>query len=424
MTKGVRVMFKKVLAAMLSAMMIVGAGTVCCYAEDGAETIGTETADSVVVNTVYGEVEVPYAPERICVLDLSMMDIIDALGIGDKVVVLQWHKHYPSYLEEYYNSETIISLTNGNNGHGGAAETAEDENADPYEMYYSIDADIIIGTTEKITEDLYAVLSQIAPTVVLDPAMESSENLYLAVRENAETIASIWGLESELETELTSYDDIYAQLADAVNGKSYVMTNGNTDLGLLQIGSARNYYDTAKTGEKSDSTEAKTGEKSDSAEAKTEEKSDSAEVKAEENAKSAETAENKDTANASGNKKKDNTANICAFLDQFGMTNVSKEVSEDASAENISAAVEAGTSNEEAAALAVEAINAVNPDSVFVFNYSYSNLDEIQEAGFDIAGLDELACPTGFVSIELSYTSGGLTAVTTMLDLMSEMFLA
>ena len=375
-------MFKKVLAAMLSAMMIVGAGTVCCYAEDGAETVGTETADSVVVNTVYGEVEVPYAPERICVLDLSMMDIIDALGIGDKVVVLQWHKHYPSYLEEYYNSETIISLTNGNNGHDGAAETAEDENADPYEMYYSIDADIIIGTTEKITEDLYAVLSQIAPTVVLDPAMESSENLYLAVRENAETIASIWGLESELETELTSYDDIYAQLADAVNGKSYVMTNGNTDLGLLQIGSDRNYYDTAKT------------------------------------------EENKDTANASGNKKKDNTANICAFLDQFGMTNVSKEVSEDASAENISAAVEAGTSNEEAAALAVEAINAVNPDSVFVFNYSYSNLDEIQEAGFDIAGLDELACPTGFVSIELSYTSGGLTAVTTMLDLMSEMFLA
>ena len=409
MTKGVRVMFKKVLAAMLSVMMIVGAGTVCCYAEDGAETIGTETADSVVVNTVYGEVEVPYAPERICVLDLSMMDIIDALGIGDKVVVLQWHKHYPSYLEEYYNSETIISLTNGNNGHDGAAETAEDENADPYEMYYSIDADIIIGTTEKITEDLYAVLSQIAPTVVLDPAMESSENLYLAVRENAETIASIWGLESELETELTSYDDIYAQLADAVNGKSYVMTNGNTDLGLLQIGSDRNYYDTAKTGEKSDSTEAKTEEKSDSAEV---------------NAKSAETAENKDTANASGNKKKDNTANICAFLDQFGMTNVSKEVSEDASAENISAAVEAGTSNEEAAALAVEAINAVNPDSVFVFNYSYSNLDEIQEAGFDIAGLDELACPTGFVSIELSYTSGGLTAVTTMLDLMSEMFLA
>ena len=375
-------MFKKVLAAMLSVMMIVGAGTVCCYAEDGAETIGTETADSVVVNTVYGEVEVPYAPERICVLDLSMMDIIDAIGLGDKVVVLQWHKHYPSYLEEYYNSETIISLTNGNNGHGGAAETAEDENADPYEMYYSIDADIIIGTTEKITEDLYAVLSQIAPTVVLDPAMESSENLYLAVRENAETIASIWGLESELETELTSYDDIYAQLADAVNGKSYVMTNGNTDLGLLQIGSDRNYYDTAKT------------------------------------------EENKDTANASGNKKKDNTANICAFLDQFGMTNVSKEVSEDASAENISAAVEAGTSNEEAAALAVEAINAVNPDSVFVFNYSYSNLDEIQEAGFDIAGLDELACPTGFVSIELSYTSGGLTAVTTMLDLMSEMFLA
>lgn len=175
-------MFKKVLVTMLSAMVVLGGMTVNCYAEsDGAIT----------VNTAYGEVKVPSAPTRVCVLDLSVMDILDTLGLGENVVVLQWHKHYPAYLEEYYNSETIISLTGNNNGHGGSTEVT-DEDADPYEMYYGIDADLIIGTTEKIDEDLYAILSQIAPTVVLTPALEASENLYDAVCENAETIASIW----------------------------------------------------------------------------------------------------------------------------------------------------------------------------------------------------------------------------------------
>lgn len=384
-------MLKKVLAAVLSAAMIMGIPAGTCLAEEQS----AETAGAVMVNTVYGDVEVPYAPERICVLDLSVMDIVDALGLGDQVVVLQWHKHYPDYLESYYNSETILSLTNGNNGHGGSA-AEEDTDADPYEMYYSIDADIIIGTTEKITEDLYAVLSQIAPTVVLDQALESSEPIYETVRENAETVASIWGMEAELEEKLASYDEVYAQLCEAVNGKTYIMANGNTDLGLIQIG-AGNYYQNQSTNS------SEQGEKADGSEKK----------------------EISEKADASGkSKKKNNTANISAFLTQLGMQDCSAEVAASASAEEIAAAVEAGTSKEDAAAASVEAMNAVNPDAVFVLNYSYGSLEKIQEAGFDLVGLDGFTCPVGFVSIELSYTSGGLTAVTSMLDQMAELFLA
>lgn len=393
---------------MLSAMVLVGAMSVCSFAEQ---------PESVTVSTVYGDVEVPYAPERICVLDLSVMDTLDTLGLGDQVVVLQWHKHYPSYLESYYNSETIISLSNGN-GHGGAA-AAEDENADPYEMYYGIDADIIIGTTEKITEDLYGILSQIAPTIVLSPALESDEDLYTAVRANAETIASVWGVEEKLEEYVSPYDTMYTQLCEDLNGKSYVMTNGDTDLGLIQIGSVSNYYDKTVAGSENAGGESKkeddAAEESAGGESK---KEDTAKAeKGEDSSKSGEAAQN------SGKKKKDNTENMSIFLSQFGMKDISKEVGSAASAEEISAAVEAGTSTADAASTSIDAINAANPDSVFVFNYSYGSLAEIEEAGFTIQGLEGLACPVGFFSIELGYTSGGLHAVTSMMDLLSGMFL-
>lgn len=416
-------MFKKVLASMLSAMVLVGAMSVCSFAEQ---------PESVTVSTVYGDVEVPYAPERICVLDLSVMDTLDTLGLGDQVVVLQWHKHYPSYLESYYNSETIISLSNGN-GHGGAA-AAEDENADPYEMYYGIDADIIIGTTEKITEDLYGILSQIAPTIVLPPALESDEDLYTAVRANAETIASVWGVEETLEEYVSPYDTMYTQLCEDLNGKSYVMTNGDTDLGLIQIGSVGNYYDKTAAGSENAGGESKKEEAASEENAGGESKKEdaAAEEKAEGDSKKEEAAKTEkgedssksgEDAQNSGKKKKNNTENMSIFLSQFGMKDISKEVGSAASAEEISAAVEAGTSTADAASTSIDAINAANPDSVFVFNYSYGSLAEIEEAGFTIQGLEGLACPVGFFSIELGYTSGGLHAVTSMMDLLSGMFL-
>lgn len=180
-----------------------------------------ETPSVITVSTAYGDVEVPYAPERICVLDLSTMDIVDSLGLGEKVVCLGWHKHYPSYLEEYYVSETIISLTTSrNSGKGQTQETVSTEEAtDPYEIYYGIDADLIIGTTEKIDADLYAVLSQIAPTVALEPVLES-DNIYLGMRENAAAVASIWGMDEEFETKMEAYDEMYTQLCETVKDKT------------------------------------------------------------------------------------------------------------------------------------------------------------------------------------------------------------
>lgn len=403
-------MKKKIVSLMLASMMIAGAVTGCGSSNtedssnsnvsgvsenESAESSDMESSDGensgmVTVSTAYGDVEVAYSPDRICVLDLSTMDIVGALGLGETVVSLQWAKHYPNYLEEYYNSETIISLTSSNGNKG--SETTEDTETDPYEIYYGIDADVIIGTTERITEDLYAVLSQIAPTIALPTALESTDGIYAGMSENAKAIASIWGMDGEMKETFASYDDLYAQISEAVTDKTFVMTTGNTDLSTVQIGSAsRGGSTTTETStEKTESTEASSKESS---------------------------------SNFGSSKKKNNTANIVIFLTQLGMTDLTETVSKDASVENLTALSEAGSSAEEIGTMVLSAISAVEPDALFVYNYGYSSLEEIREEGLDIAGLEDLAFPTCFVSNELTYTTGGMTSVTSVLEQLAEVFL-
>ena len=413
-------MEKRFLAFLLSAIMLVGTMTGCgstnAAGASGDENINAgskattennadvEIPSAITVSTAYGDVEVPYAPERICVLDLSTMDIVDSLGLGDKVVCLAWHKHYPDYLEEYYVSETIISLTSDRNNNKGQSEeiSSTEEVTDPYEIYYGIDADLIIGTTEKIDKDLYAVLSQIAPTVALEPALESTDNIYSGMRTNAAVVASIWGMDDEFETKMATYDEMYTQLCETVNGKIYVMTSGNTDLNSIQIGSS------SKSNESSNNT----GEKNEVSTEKTDYVD-----------KKSETSTEKTESSLGEQKKKDNTANVITFLTQIGMTNVTETVSPDVASDVISAAVEAGTSQEDAANMVINAVNSVNPDAVFVFNYKYNNLDEIRAEGFDLLNIENLNANVCFISIELTYTTGGLTAVTSTMDQLAEAFL-
>lgn len=408
-------MLRKMIALLLGTMMLAGTmtgcgstaanptGTVSSGEEDAAADVDTtEKADAsesaqanvVTVDSAYGEVEIPYAPERICVLDLSTMDMIDALGLGEKVVCLQWAKHYPDYLESYYNSETIISLTGGSSYSGGSsAQEDTDADADPYEIYYGIDADVIIGTTERITEELYEVLAQIAPTVALPQAVESADGMYAGMRENAAAVASIWGMDEAFEKMAASGDALYEELQTALSEKTFVMTSGNTDLSTLQTGYS-----------------GKPGSTSSGAET---------------SAKSEQTSQRTDASSGSAQKsgKKSNTANISAFLKELGMTDLTENVSKDADAQALTAAVENGMSKEAAADTVIGALNAVQPDAVFVFNYAYSSLDELREAGFDLLHVDELESPTCFVSIELSYTAGGYTAMNTTMEQMAAVFL-
>lgn len=395
-------MKKRLFAVLLSALILGGAFTGCSDNSDTSDTKDTtssvsastddgevdesnETSSTVKVNTAYGEVEVPASPARICVLDLGTMDTIDSLGLGDKVVCLQWHKHYPDHLDSYYNSETIVSLTSTQNK---GEETTED--TDPYEMYYGIDADIIIGITDKITEELYAVLSQIAPTIALENPTEA-DDLFTAVSNNTKAIASVWGLEDKANSNLAHYDEVLAQIKDKVNGKTFVITSSNTDLSLIQIGNA------GKGGSGN---------------------SDSGENKG-----NSGSSENKGGSSNGGKQKNSQTANLSAFLTKLGMTETTNNVDESAGVSAVTAAAESGTSAKDIAAANIEAINAVSSDVVFIYNYSYTSLDEMTADGFSINRLDDLTAPTCFISNELTYSAGGYTSLTSVIDKLENVFL-
>lgn len=397
---------KKLLALLLVVVMVFslaacggetavqGNDTAANNSEETNHDHEDETPSTVTVETAYGPVEVPYAPERVCVLDLSTMDIIDALGLGEKVVTLGWHKHYPTYLESYYTSETIISLqTSRNNNKGQSEETtaSTEETTDPNEIYYGIDADLIIGTTEKITEELYAILSQIAPTVAMEPALENEEGIYTGMRANAALTASIWGLDEEFAEMIAPYDAIYDQLVTEAVGKTYVMASGDDELGTIRV-------DAVASGENADD----------------DRNSENSDKSGESTGKSGESANQ--SGESSQSNKKNNTDNLVTFLTQLGMVNVTDTVPQDVTSGVIEAAVAAGTSVEDAAKLVIDGINSTNSDAVFIFNYKYPDLDAVRAAGFDLLGVENLTGGVAYVSVELTYTTGGLTAVTGTLD--------
>ena len=59
--------------------------------QSGGETQNGGAPESVTItslnaNKEAAELEVPYDPQRIAILDMASLDILDALGVGDRVV--------------------------------------------------------------------------------------------------------------------------------------------------------------------------------------------------------------------------------------------------------------------------------------------------------------------------------------------------
>lgn len=206
-------------------------------AEDGeTQPAGdeAETPASVTIEHAYGTTEVPFSPERVCVLDSSGMDIMMTLGLTDYVTCVQQPKGYASYLTDYYTSDTIIKLESTSGG-GGKGRGEVEEGADPYEVYYTIDADLIIGDIDSVSEELYGILSQIAPTVVTKYSIDHPDGVYAGTLENARMIAAIWGVEDRVDEIQAQYDPIYAALGEAVQGKTGVIMTSTADSNVLNV---------------------------------------------------------------------------------------------------------------------------------------------------------------------------------------------
>lgn len=213
-------MKKRILTLMLSAAMVfslAACGSTSGDASDGAQTEAegntendteAETPDTVTIQSRNAEgeltdIEVPYDPERIAILDMACLDILDNLGLGDRVVGSA--STSLDYLQDYVTNDEIVNL--------GTIKEAD------MEAVMECEPDIIfIGGRLSSS---YDALSEIAPVVYL--ATDTEAGLVESVRANASTIAAIFGLEDQVDSLMTDFDSRIEKLAEFAEGKTAIV---------------------------------------------------------------------------------------------------------------------------------------------------------------------------------------------------------
>ena len=133
---------------------------------------------------------------------MASLDILDALGVGDRVVGTA--STSLDYLQSYIN-EDIANL--------GTIKEAD------LEAVMSCEPDVIfIGGR---LAGSYDALSEIAPVVYL--STDTEQGVVESVRKNANTIASLFGLEEEVDSLMADFDSRIAALAEFAEGKTAIV---------------------------------------------------------------------------------------------------------------------------------------------------------------------------------------------------------
>ena len=190
---------KKLVSLLLAILMLLGMAT-AALAEDAPETI---TITSLNAEREPVELEVPYDPQRIAILDMPSLDILDRLGLGDRVVGSATTTL--EYLQAYVPGDTIANL--------GTIKEAD------LEAVMACEPDVIfIGGRLSAS---YDALSEIAPVVFL--STDTQIGVVESVRNNATTIASMFGLEAQVDELMAGFDARIEALAAFAEGKNAIV---------------------------------------------------------------------------------------------------------------------------------------------------------------------------------------------------------
>lgn len=196
---------KKMLSLALAGAMALS--LMACSAQNGSETQNNETRESVTItslnaNKEAAELEVPYDPQRIAILDMASLDILDALGVGDRVVGTA--STSLEYLQDYIRDD-ISNL--------GTIKEAD------LEAVMACEPDVIfIGGRLSSS---YDALSEIAPVVYL--ATDAELGVVESVKKNAATIASMFGLEEKVDSLMAGFDARITALQAVSEGQSAIV---------------------------------------------------------------------------------------------------------------------------------------------------------------------------------------------------------
>ena len=124
------------------------------------------------------KLEIPTNPKRVAVADMAVLDTMDALGLGDRVVALtKAQKVY--YLEKYNENKDIANI--------GTVKEVD------LEALMMSEPDVIFIGTRLVAQ--YDKLSQIAPVVQL--GIDYKNGTFESVKKNIKTIAQIFEVNVE-----------------------------------------------------------------------------------------------------------------------------------------------------------------------------------------------------------------------------------
>lgn len=221
---------KKLLSLALAAALALSL-TACGNSAHNASSNGSETSstskmeesaeemsDTITVTGFNGnseeiQVEVPYNPQRVVVVDYANLDILANLGLGDRVVGV------PSisldYLKPYAEKDGVTVV--------GTVKTPD------LEAIMACEPDVILMAGRAA--EYYDDLSEIAPVVRL--ISDTDIGLVETVRKNAALIASMFGEEDQVDALLAQYDSRIASLAEKAEGKTALLgmcTTGSFNL--------------------------------------------------------------------------------------------------------------------------------------------------------------------------------------------------
>ena len=167
----------------------------------------TSTPTEVTITSLNGngdptDLTVPYDPQRIAILDMASLDILDALGLGDRVVGTA--STSLDYLQSYINDE-VENL--------GTIKEAD------LEAVMACEPDVIFIGGRLASS--YDSLSEIAPVVYL--AADTETGVVASVEKNARTIASLFGLEDQVDQLMEGFDSRIQALAGAAEGHTAIV---------------------------------------------------------------------------------------------------------------------------------------------------------------------------------------------------------
>lgn len=215
---------KKVFSIAVLAIMVISLAACSNKSANDSQSSGatplaeSQEQKSVIITSLNAsgeniELEVPYDPKRVAILDMASLDILDSLGLGDRVVGSA--DTSLGYLKSYMEHKAIRKL--------GTIKEVD------LEAVMASEPDLIfIGGRLAAS---YDALSEIAPVVYL--ATDVEIGVVESVRKNATTIASIFGMEDQVEEKMSAFSTRIEALFNLADGKTAVIgmsTSGGFNL--------------------------------------------------------------------------------------------------------------------------------------------------------------------------------------------------